>query len=146
MTLCALPWVGQTRRLDGYTEMELRESAFFQLKRLTKLNCWHRAGYESDAMWKLYAAESKGVAICSTPDRMRRAFQPFRLRPEYGVEDLWGSPVRYADLTQVRIRGAEMLDRVFFKHRAFEWEREFRLAISVRMAEEFGVAVPDNGI
>ena len=129
-----------------YAEMEHDERAFFQLKRLTKLNCWHRAGYESDAMWKLYAAERKGVAICSTPDRLRSAFQPFRLRPEYGVEDLWGSPVRYVDLTQVRMRGAGMLDRFFFKHRAFEWEREFRLAISVRMAEEFGVAVPNNGI
>ena len=39
-----------------------------------------------------------------------------------------------------------MLDRFFFKHRAFEWEQEFRLAISVRMAEEFGVPVPERGI
>ena len=39
-----------------------------------------------------------------------------------------------------------MLDRFFFKHQAFEWEREFRLAISVRMAEEFGVPVPSDGI
>src|SRR5260370_21352439 len=101
MTLCALPWVGQTRRLDGYTEMELRERAFFQLKRRTKLNCWHRAGYESDAMWKLYAAEIKGVSICSTPDRMRRAFHSFPLRPVNGGECLWGSPGSYVDSTQL---------------------------------------------
>jgi hypothetical protein len=125
--------------------MEFGERAFFELKRLTKLNCWHRADYESDAMWKLYAEQRKGIAICSTPDRMRRAFEPFRLRPEYGVEDLWGSPVRYVDLTQVRMR-VSMLERFFFKHRAFEWEREFRLGISVRIAEEFGVPVPELGI
>lgn len=129
-----------------YAEMESVERAFFRLKRLTKISCWHRAAYESDAMWKLYAGEHKGIAICTTPDRIRTAFKPFRLGPEYGVEDLWGGPVQYVDLTKVRMRGVAMLDRFFFKHRAFEWEREYRLAISVRMAEEFGVQVPENGI
>jgi hypothetical protein len=128
-----------------YAEMESSERAFFQLKRLTKISCWHRAAYESDAMWKLYAGEHKGIAICTTPDRMRAAFKPFRLKPEYGVEDLWAGAVEYLDLTQVRMR-VSMLDRFFFKHRAFEWEKEFRLAISLRMAEEFAVKVPADGI
>jgi len=44
------------------------------------------------------------------------------------------------------MHGAGMLERFFFKHRAFEWEREFRLAISMRMGEEFGVPVPEQGI
>ena len=39
-----------------------------------------------------------------------------------------------------------MLERFFYKHRAFESEREFRLVISLRMAEEFGVGVPEDGI
>ena len=127
-------------------EMELAEKAFFELKRLTKISCWHRADYESDAMWKLYAGENKGIAITTTPKRMRAAFSPFRLRPEYGSEDLWAGPVQYIDLTEVRMRGVGMLDRFFYKHRAFEWEREFRLAISLRGAEEFGVTIPSNGI
>jgi hypothetical protein len=97
-------------------------------------------------MWKLYAGAHKGVAICTTPDRMQKAFKPFRLKPEYGIEDLWAGSVDYVDLTQVRMRGAGMLSRFFFKHRAFEWEREFRLAISVRTAEEFAVSVPPDGI
>lgn len=129
-----------------YAEMESGERAFFRLKRLTKISCWHRAAYESDAMWRLYAGEHKGIAICTTPDRIRAAFKPFRIKSEYGVEDLWGGPVQYVDLTKVRMRGVAMLDRFFFKHRAFEWEQEYRLAISVRMAEEFGVQVPENGI
>ena len=29
---------------------------------------------------------------------------------------------------------------------AFEWEKEFRLAISLRTAEELGVNVPEKGI
>lgn len=129
-----------------YAEMDGLEHAFFQLKRLTKLSCWHRATYESDAMWKLYAGQHKGIAICTTPDRMRAAFKPFRLKPEYGIEDLWGGAVQYVDLTRIRMKGAGMLDRFFFKHLAFAWEQEFRLAISVRMAEEFGVQVPEHGV
>ncbi|MDX2388076.1 DUF2971 domain-containing protein [Sinorhizobium medicae] len=106
-----------------YAEMESVEHAFFQLKRLKKISCWHRADYESDAMWKLYAGEHKGIAICTTPDRMHAAFKPFRLKQDYGVEDLCGGPVQYVDLTRVRMRRVAMLDRFFFQHRAFEWER-----------------------
>lgn len=129
-----------------YIEMEHTERAFFELKRLTKISCWHRASYESDAMWKLYAGEHKGIAICTTPDRMQAAFKPFRLKPDYGIEDLWGGPIKYIDLTRARLKGASMLGRFFYKHRAFEWEREFRLAISLRLAEECGLPVPSNGI
>lgn len=129
-----------------YTETEHTERAFFQLKRLTKISCWHRASYESDAMWKLYAGEHKGIAICTTPGRMRAAFRPFRLKPKYEIEDLWGGPIEYIDLTRVRMKTASMLGRFFYKHRAFEWEREFRLAISLRGAEEYGVAVPPDGV
>jgi len=128
-----------------YPELDTAENAFRELKRLTKINCWHRADYESDAMWKLYAEQSKGIAICSTPDRMRTAFRPFRLAPEYGAEALWAGQVRYADLMKVRMN-VSMLHRFFYKHKAFAWEREFRLAISVRTAEEFGVRVPELGI
>lgn len=129
-----------------YAEMEPDEHAFFELKRLTKINCWHRATYESDAMWKLYAGEHKGIAICSTPDRISAAIKPFRFKPEYGVEDLWAGPVQYLDLTQVRMKALGSPHRFFFKHRAFEWEKEFRLAISLEKAEMFAVPVPEDGI
>ncbi|MYB38196.1 MAG: DUF2971 domain-containing protein [Gammaproteobacteria bacterium] len=122
------------------------DHAFFELKRLTKISCWHRRDYESDAMWRLYGAENKGVAICSTPERMRAALKPFRLAPEFGIEDLWAGPVEYVDLTRQPLTDPGMLERFFKKHRAFEWEQEFRLAISLRMAEEFGVRVPVCGI
>jgi hypothetical protein len=39
-----------------------------------------------------------------------------------------------------------MLETFYHKHMAFEWEKEFRLAISLRIAEEFGVNIPENGI
>jgi len=48
-----------------FQQMEGSERAFFALRKLMKISCWHREKYESDAMWKLYAEQSKGVAICT---------------------------------------------------------------------------------
>ncbi len=128
-----------------YANLESGERAFEELRRLTKVSCWHRAAYESDAMWQLYAGSRKGVAIRTNAERIQAAAKPFRLRPEYGHEDLWAGNVSYVDLLKERLR-VSMMDRFWFKHMAFSWEREFRLAVSVRMAEEFGVQVPELGV
>lgn len=128
-----------------YAEIEHHERAFEELRRLTKVSCWHRASYESDAMWQLYAGERKGVAIRTTPSRISAAAKPFRLKPEYGHEDLWAGNVNYVDLLKERLR-INMLERFWYKHMAFSSENEFRLAISARMAEEFGVLVPEHGV
>ncbi len=128
-----------------YAGIESHERAFEELRRLTKVSCWHRASYESDAMWQLYAGSRKGVAVRTNADRIRSAAKPFRLNPESGHEDLWAGNVNYVDLLKERLR-VGMMDRFWYKHMAFSWEREFRLAVSVRMAEEFGVQVPVHGI
>ncbi len=128
-----------------YAEPEHSERAFEQLRRLTKVSCWHRASYESDAMWQLYAGSRKGVAIRTNANRLRAAVMPFRLKPEYGHEDVWAGNVNYVDLLKERLR-VSMIDRFWFKHMAFAWECEFRMAVSVRSAEEFGVQVPEHGV
>lgn len=128
-----------------YTNLESGERAFEELRRLTKVSCWHRAEYESDAMWQLYAGSRKGVAIRTNAERIQAAAKPFRLKPEYGYEDLCAGNINYVDLLKERLR-VSMMDRFWFKHMAFSWEREFRLAVSVRVAEEFGVQVPELGI
>lgn len=128
-----------------YAEIEHHERTFEELRRLTKVSCWHRASYESDAMWQLYAGERKGVAIRTTPSRISAAAKPFRLKPEYGHEELWAGNVNYVDLLKERLR-INMLERFWYKHMAFSWENEFRLAISARMAEESGVVVPEHGV
>jgi hypothetical protein len=128
-----------------YAEMDYGEKAFEELRRLTKITSWHNADYESDAMWRLYAEERKGVAIRTTAERLQAGLLPFRLQPtNFEEEPFWGN-VHYVDLVEVRLR-VNMLARFFYKHRAFEWEREFRVAISVRLAEEYGVEVPELGI
>lgn len=119
--------------------------AFEELRRLTKVSCWHRADFESDAMWKIYATDHKGLAVRTTAERLKAGLRPFRLAPNYGEEIPWWGLVRYIDLFAERLHvGSEA--RFFYKHRAFEWERELRVIISVRMAEEFAVQVPELGI
>ncbi len=121
------------------------ENAFSSLKRTTKINCWHIEKYESSAMWKLYAGNNKGVAITSTPKKLNDYLKPYRIKPQYGIEDLWGGKVIYKDLTQNRLT-LSTLERFYYKHVAFSWEKEFRLSISLTFAEESGVIISDNGI
>lgn len=128
-----------------YVDLELGDSAFEQLRRLTKVSCWHRADYESDAMWKLYANFHKGIAIRSTTQRIRDAAKPYRIQPEFDQEVLVGGNVEYVDMLKERV-DRTMLNRFYVKHKAFSWEREFRLVLSVRNAEEFGVNVPEKGV
>jgi hypothetical protein len=128
-----------------YAQPEPFEKAFEELRRLTKISCWHRASYESDAMWQLYADTWKGIAILTSVARIQAAVKPFRLKPEYGHEELWAGNVNYVDLLKERLQ-VSMMERFWYKHMAFAWEREFRLGVSVRMAEEFGVNVPELGI
>lgn len=128
-----------------YKEKDLIDQTFEELRRLTKISCWHRADYESHAMWKLYGAQGKGVAIRTTTTRLKKALLPFRLTPEHGQEEPWWGNVRYVDLHKERLN-VSAGQQLFYKHRVFESEREFRVAISLRMAEEFGVAIPEFGI
>jgi hypothetical protein len=121
------------------------QKAFAELRRLTKISCWHRTTHESDAMWRLYAASHKGVAVRTTVGRLNASLQQFRLAPNYGTEDPWYGNVRYVDLIKERAP-SQMLNRFFCKHMPFAWEQEYRVAISLRMAEEFGVQVPSHGI
>ena len=130
----------------GSEEMECFEKAFYELKRLTKISCWHRANYESDAMWKLYALKRKGVAICTTPENISKSITPYRTKPEHGEEQLYGGAIKYIDLSSVRLK-TSTIERFYHKHIVFKWEREFRLVISLRMAEELGgVNVTEKGI
>lgn len=121
------------------------EKAFEELCRLTKISCWHRSSHESDAMWRLYADDRKGVAIRTTPAKMKSAIKPFKLGPEFMSEDIWAGNITYINLLQESLN-VSMLERFWYKHMVFSWEQEFRLAISLRIAEEFGCKVPPEGI
>lgn len=81
-----------------YEELDFADNAFCSTKDDTNVNCWHQAEHENDAMWKLYAEESKGVAISSTVSRMRMALKPFFLHHRLQNRKNSGS-VQFAMLT-----------------------------------------------
>ena len=121
-------------------------NAFYELTRLTKINCWHINEHESSAMWKLYLKEGKGIAIQSTIGRLESALKPFKLKPEYGEESIRMGKVKYIDYRNDVMEDKSMLGRFFYKRKSFSHEREVRIAVSLRMAEEFGCNIPANGI
>lgn len=121
------------------------QHAFEELKRLAKINCWHISDYENSAMWSLYAHENKGIAIVSTSDDLVLSLEDYKIEPEYSTETINFGKVSYVDLSEYNQR-LSMLERFFYKHNCFQWEQELRFLISLRMAEEFGVRVPDDGI
>lgn len=121
-------------------------NAFYELTRLTKINCWHINEHESAAMWKLYLADGKGIAIQSTISRLQSALYPFHLKPEYGAETIKIGKVKYIDYKSEVMDDKSMLGRYFYKRKSFSHERELRAVISLRMAEEYGVPIPKKGI
>ena len=131
-----------------YQEMAWGERAFYALKGLTKISCWHRSDYESNMMWKLYGDIDKGVAIRSTYDRMEAACRPFRLAPTYGEETIYAGPVTYVDFSRVRLNPIGDVTRFFRKHLAFATEREFRFAICLAGAVDGGAGadIPEDGV
>jgi hypothetical protein len=146
---------GAISRLDNQRRIALSayagadghiSNAFEQLRRLTKISCWHMSAHESEAMWRLYVAEGKGVAIQSTIARLAASFSSFRLDPSYGEETIWLGAVRYLDYRTTELPDRSMLGRFFCKRRSFSHEAEMRAVVSLRQAEEFAVQVPENGI
>ncbi len=89
------------------------------LPKFTLVSCWHHSEHESNAMWKLYARETDGIAIKTEFGRLSDSLvsnnsdaQFFVGLVNYGIE----SPA---------IKGS--IDPFFFKRRGFEHERELRI-------------------
>lgn len=121
------------------------QSAFEELRRLTKINCWHVSNYENTAMWSLYAQKNKGLAIVSTPRDIISSIDDYRIKPEYEAETIHFGKVQYVNL-ETCMGEDDCTRRFFCKHTCFQWENEFRFAISLRLAEEFGAEILENGI
>ena len=47
----------------------VREKIFFRAFKSTLVNCWHQNEFESEAMWRLYSENNKGIAIQTTLQR-----------------------------------------------------------------------------
>jgi hypothetical protein len=139
-------WAARLR--ENMPELMIAHSskAFEELRRLTKISCWHMNEGESAAMWSLYVREKRGIAVQTTVDRLTSALQPYRIEPHYAEERLWAGPVRYIDYRTEQMQGSLGLGRFFHKRRSFAHEQEFRAVLQLHLAEEFGVRVPEKGV
>ena len=90
------------------------------------VNCWHMSGYESAAMWRLYAHAQASVCIRSTYAKLRT------LLPR-GV---FLGQVNYIDYEKHAIPFGEEHWSFIYKRKSFEHERELR-AVIVDMASVF---------
>lgn len=127
--------------------LEDLSGAFADLRRMTKLSCWHARRHENVAMWERYRTAGRGVAVASTVGALKRSLCEFRLRPNYGVEPIVVGAVRYIDYATEEMAGeSSMLDVFMHKRVEYRDETEIRALLSLRMAAEHGVEIPADGV
>lgn len=81
---------GRKHPHDLFHEFSLAEEVaidenFRNLAWQTKASCWHLSGHECAAMWQIYTAKDKGVAIVTTVGRIMSSLG------EYVVSSRWGA-------------------------------------------------------
>ncbi|MFC2123123.1 hypothetical protein ACFLRP_05510 [Bacteroidota bacterium] len=100
-------------------------SVYKKIVKFTFISCWHLNEHESDAMWKLYLGNNKGIAIQSTVNSLKNSIK------DKG-NDIYIGKVKYIDYeTEVMNGGLDEGERYPFYHKrkSFEHEQELRLAI-----------------
>ncbi len=55
------------------TRSSVFRKLFNSLSKGTLVNCWYHSEYQSEAMWKLYSDQGKGIAVKTTVGKLRRA-------------------------------------------------------------------------
>jgi hypothetical protein len=97
-------------------------SAMYQHGRThTYLNCWYMGEGESYAMWKIYDAAGKGVAIRTTAGRLKESLIGTRQPP------ICGAMVQYVDYTKTFIPEGNLFLPYMHKRPSFSYENEYRL-------------------
>jgi hypothetical protein len=109
-------------------------TAFLELERKHQVNmagfienscffsCWHMNDDESDAMWKIYARTTAGVAIRSTLGRLQSAFTP-EPRP------IFLGRIKYIDFNADYDSLDIFVRRFMRKSKAFRHEQELRAVL-----------------
>lgn len=129
----------EAARAKGSEELRRLRLQVEVFKRLNFFNCWHMNDSESDAMWKLYAKGSAGVAIRSIVCHVMGSF-------DKASDTVYMSEMRYADPDKLTAPHASRfgVSDYIFKRSAFQHEKEVRLGTHRSdVREEF---VDDQGI
>jgi hypothetical protein len=94
-----------------------------QIITVTWVSCWHMNGYESAAMWKLYANanQDEAIAIQSTYSQLEAALSVY--------DEIYIGVVRYIDYDTDIIPPHNTLFPLIHKRKSFEYEHEVRAVI-----------------
>jgi hypothetical protein len=134
-------------RADREDRLKTMADAFAELREMTKISCWHAREHENAAMWERYRSRAEpAVAIVSNVGSLKRALHEYRLQPNYGAEEIRVGAVRYIDYERDEMGDTSMLGIFLHKRREYGDEREVRALLSLRMASEFGVTIPKDGV
>ncbi len=93
--------------------------AFKNMKRRIYLNCWYESGCESAAMWGLYQADGRGIAVRTTWGDLKASIT--------SSLDIFGGRVKYVDYTTTFIPENSMFAPFMHKRQSFTHEQELRL-------------------
>ena len=115
MTVKARPLTMRASDMSVFNE-EIRQSVI--------INSWTMSEFESAAMWKLYSAGNKSVAIQSTLKRLAKSFD------SYTRADVFIGQVMYIDYETEYLPEGNVFYPLLHKRRSFEHEHELRAMIS----------------
>jgi len=120
---------------------EFVSGVFKDIRSKTAVNCWHINNYESDAMWKIYSENSKGISIQSTYNRLKECFSDINERHIFIGE------VEYINFDKDEIKENNFLYPLIYKRKSFVHERELRAVVEDFSTWEKDInKIDDNGI
>jgi hypothetical protein len=94
-----------------------------KIRKKVYLNCWHQSGYESAAMWELYAPKNEGIAIVSTFDKLSSSFAKAK------DHKIYFGQVNYIDYSGIKEPSSDPVMPFAYKRKSFEHEKEVRAII-----------------
>ncbi|MDN3617291.1 DUF2971 domain-containing protein [Vibrio gallaecicus] len=116
------------------------KETYKKLNKSIAVNCWHANPVESEAMWKLYSDNKKGVAIKTSIPSLQRALTHF-------VQDITVQvgAVKYMDFSDPNIDGRECVTdghlSPLLKRSSFQHENEVRLFTVPTVSVESGAEI-----
>lgn len=106
----------------GLNTQTLMKKVSFRIYKSTLVNCWHQNEFESEAMWRLYSENSKGIAIQTTVQNLVDSIDDQRIRL---------SEVKYINFNDESLNPKDFVVNGYLgallKRKSFEHEKEIRL-------------------
>lgn len=105
----------------------------------TFINCWYFDNHESEAMWKIYCPDNKGVAIQTTYRKLVQSVKD--------DDFLFIGKITYVDYETEEFPNGNTFYPIMHKRKAFQFENEIRLVKSeYRKYFQTNSEVPPAGI